>query len=73
MMSLTIEELQRRGRIGDQEAIMELGRRVLDFEFCMMGTPHYCEHMHDLHDLQKSLDNEIPPECPKCGTFLTDL
>lgn len=71
-LSLTIEELQRRGRIGDSEAILELGRRVLDFDFCLFGTNRYCEHLHSLHELHKKLDCEIPEECPKCSAWLTE-
>lgn len=69
---LDIADLQRRGRAGDQEAIVELGRRVLDFDFCLFGTPHYCEHQHELVELERKLDIEIPEECPSCGTWLTD-
>lgn len=69
---LAIEDLQRRARTGDVDALTELGRRVLDLDFCLFGTTHYCQHEHELHELQRKLDIEIPPECPSCGHFLTD-
>lgn len=73
MNTLTIEELQRRGLAGDEAAILELGRRVLDFEFCFgPGEKRYCQHEHELHALQVKLDTEIPPQCPHCDGWLTD-
>ncbi len=73
MSARSINDLQRAGRAGDTDAIMELGQRVLDFDFCLFGTEHYCEHNHALYELQTKLDNEIPPDCPSCGTMLTDV
>ena len=35
--AMTIEELQSAGILGDEKAIVELGRRVLDFDFEGIG------------------------------------
>lgn len=73
LSALDIEDLQRRGRAGDESAILELGRRVLDFEFCLANSEgRYCKHEHDLHALEVKLDIEIPPQCPHCSGWLTD-
>jgi hypothetical protein len=70
---LDIETLQRRGRAGDEAALMELGRRVLDFDLCLLNTPNrYCEHEHELQALQARLIMEVPPQCPHCDGWLTE-
>ena len=66
---LTIEELQRQARIGNEQATLELGKRVMDFSFCF-GEARYCEHEYELQMLIFDLENEIPPECPHCGKYL---
>lgn len=68
---MSIEDLQSQGLAGDEAAILELGRRVLEMDFCMSDTV-YCEHRHELRELQNQLDTEIPPQCPKCDHWLTD-
>jgi hypothetical protein len=70
---LDIETLQRRGRAGDEAALMELGRRVLDFDLCLLNSGiRYCEHEHELQALQAKLNTEIPPQCPHCDGWLTE-
>lgn len=69
---LSVEELQRLGRAGDSSAVAELGRRALDMDFCF-GDEVYCEHRHELSDLQQALNSEPPPECPHCGGWLTEV
>lgn len=67
-----VEELQTLGALGDTEALIELGKRVLDFDFCL-GTNHYCEHFVELDKLNKSLASELPDRCPNCDELLSDL
>lgn len=71
LSSYSIEDLQQRGQAGDEEAIAELGRRVMDFDFCLSDTG-YCKHKLELHELQNDLASEVPPSCPKCDTWLTE-
>lgn len=67
--NFSISELQSFGITGDEEAITELGRRVLDIRFC--GEAPMCDHEIELADLQDSMcDNEIPEECPHCGKYI---
>lgn len=70
---LTIDELQSAGRSGSLEALQELGRKVLDMNFCY-GDLHAarCDHLEDLVSLQFELDCDIPTDCPHCGKWLTD-
>lgn len=69
-MIFTIEELQRLGRSGDHKALIELGKAVLEFDFCMTdASKKYCEHLHELKYLEQALDNEFPMDCPHCGKF----
>lgn len=45
--ALDIDALQRRGRAGDDSALMELVRRVLDFDLCLLNSGNcYCVHEH---------------------------
>ena len=67
--NLTMEELQHYGQCGDIEILAELGRRVLEFEFCY-GDNRYCTHRIELGELKDELQSEIPPECPHCGKWL---
>jgi len=62
---LTINELQNYGIAGDEGALAELGRRVLDMTFCY--EKEYCVHEDELESLRCDLDNEIPDDCPHCG------
>lgn len=71
LSTMSLEELQSHGLAGDQEAILELGRRVLEFDFCMSNTS-YCEHRIELKELEEQLDTEIPPSCPRCDQWLTE-
>lgn len=71
MNHLTIDELQQYGRLGNEEALLELGRKVLEFDFCMGGKT-YCCHMDALVEIQTALEFEMPPECPHCDKWLTD-
>ena len=77
LSNATIEELQRHGLAGDKDAIMELGRRALKLDFCRgystVDGARYCEHAIELDELKTALDNEIPPECPHCGKWITKL
>ena len=67
--NFSIGELQSFGITGNEEAITELGRRVLDIHFC--GEAPVCQHEIDLESLQDSIDdNVIPDECPHCGRYL---
>lgn len=68
---LSIKELQSIGIGGDTAALIELGKRVLSMEFCP-NDEHICEHEHELFELKHDLDNEIPPDCPHCGKFISD-
>ena len=71
--SLTIEELQCLGVKDDTAALIELGRRVIDIPVHdHTGNMYFCEAEWELKELEISLNNEIPPECPNCGHFLTD-
>lgn len=73
LSTMTIEELQNKGSTGDEEALKELGRRVLDFDFCLIEQSRlYCEHESELQTLEEHLNAEIPPQCPKCSHWLTD-
>ena len=67
---LTIPELQDMNEC--DSAIMELGRRVLNFDFCLNNSK-YCVHKMELEELQYALENEVPPECPNCGNWITEL
>jgi len=69
---LTIVELQSFGRSGDANALIELGKRVLDIEFCFDDNK-FCSHRDELSDLQYALENEVPPDCPHCGKWISDL
>ena len=69
---LTIKELQRLGRSGDASALAELGKRVLDMKFCF-DDDKYCSHRIELYDLQHALESEVPPECPNCGKWISDI
>ena len=72
MNHLTIDELQQYGRLGNEEALLELGRKVLDLDFCF-GEKRYCSNQHDLAMLEYALESEeVPPDCPHCGKWLTD-
>jgi len=70
-MNLMLEELQRAGRSGDEAAIMELGRKVLDMDFCF-GEDKYCEHRYAMAELLDHLERDLPPDCPRCGMWLTE-
>jgi hypothetical protein len=67
--SLTIAELQNLGNSGDSKALEELGKKVCNIKFCHEET--YCSYEIELHDLQRTLENEMPPECPHCGKFVS--
>ena len=69
---MTIKELQSLGVTGDSEALTELGRKVLDYEFDC-EEKFYCPHKNELEDLEAALNEEIPPDCPKCGQWLTNI
>lgn len=69
--NLKLEELQYLGMSNDQDAILELGRRALDMDFCMSDKSH-CKHSLELIQLQQSLETEIPPQCPHCSGWLTE-
>lgn len=69
----TIEDLQRIADV-DDEALKELGRKVINLEIHeheILGNT-YCEYVSELQDLKTALDSEIPPECPHCGKCITD-
>ena len=68
---LTIEELQSRGILNDEDALIELGKRVLNIKFNC--NEFCCEHEYELAELQVALDSELPPECPHCGKFISDI
>ena len=73
----TIEELQQLGNNGDEAALLELGRKVLDVDFCLvekhyMNRDRVCTHLNELVKLQSDLDTDIPPDCPHCGKWITD-
>lgn len=72
MNSLSIEELQIQGRAGNEEAILELGRRALDMDFCFSDS-EYCVHKIEMAELKSELDREVPPSCPKCDHWLTTV
>lgn len=73
LSTLTIEELQSLGQAGDESAILELGRRVLEFDFCLTEQSRiYCEHAFELQTLEEHLNAEVPPDCPRCGHWLTE-
>lgn len=68
----TIEDLQRAGFNGDTEALCELGKRVLNFHICE-DDYYICEHKYELNMFEEKLNEEVPPDCPKCGYWLTDV
>lgn len=73
---LSISELQSMGAAGDIDILAELGKRVLDLrihEHTGGIADYVCNAQWDLDELQRALDNEIPPECPRCGKWLTDV
>ncbi len=51
MEHLAINELQQLGRVGDEAALLELGRKVLDMDFCF-GDKEYCESRHELAEME---------------------
>jgi hypothetical protein len=67
----TIQELQKLGSSGDERALIELGSRVLNLDFCFDDNK-YCSHLIELSNLQQSLDTEIPADCPHCGKWLSE-
>jgi hypothetical protein len=67
----TLEELQCLGMTNDQEAIYELGRRALTMDFCLSDV-EYCKHKVELLGIQWDLENEVPPQCPRCHGWLTE-
>ena len=71
MGHMTIEDLQRFGRSGDEQSLAELGKRVLDFNFCLFGNDgQYCDHRDELHKLEIELATEPPTDCPHCGKLI---
>jgi hypothetical protein len=66
----SIAELQRHGIAGDQDAIFELGKRVLNLD--IEEDDHMCEFRRELIQLKNDLFFDIPPDCPHCGGWLTD-
>lgn len=69
-----VEELQRMGLSGDNEATLELGRRVLKWNMCNTytdpvhsGITFYCEHLNELQKIEMELDSEPPPELYEQG------
>ena len=67
--NFSLSELQSFAITGNEEALTELGRRVLDIRFC--GEEERCMHEIELESLQDSIDdNVIPDECPHCGKYL---
>ena len=66
---LSIKELQQVG-LDEIAALTELGRRVIDFEFCDEDTKKYCASCEELEQLQRSLEEEMPPYCPHCGKLV---
>jgi len=69
----TFSELQSWGIAGDQGALLELGKRVLDMPTEYDGRDHHCQYKDELEDLRDELDREVPPDCPHCGKWITDL
>ena len=70
--TLTFEELQRYGENGDTECLIELGRRLLDYDFHETHDKIVCRFQHDLETLESKLNEEIPPQCPHCSGWITD-
>lgn len=71
--ALSIEELQSYAICGDEEALIELGRRVLYMPINDHDSQLFCEYRFELEALQDALDIEIPLDCPHCGGWLTDV
>ena len=69
---LGVEELQRLARLGDTAALRALGVKVMDLDFCLSDL-RYCKHLQELIELKFDIENQIPPECPKCGNWLTNI
>lgn len=70
--ALAIEDLQRMGNAGDENALIALGKKVLDFDFCL-SDDKFCDHRFELEDIKNALDTEIHPDCPHCGKWITDV
>jgi hypothetical protein len=73
---MLFEELQSKAEAGDEGALIELGRRVLDWDVhtvdCDGPSKRYCKYEVELISLQQDLDTEPPPECPHCGKWITE-
>ena len=68
---MSLEELQRVGP-DDDSALLELGKRVVDFNFCTENgiRSRYCDSGEELYELKQDLENEMPPDCPHCGKLV---
>jgi len=73
LRTLTISELQSYAGAGNDEALKELGRRVVNMRIHEYHSDFYCRYKFELEGLQDALEIEIPLECPHCGGWLTDL
>jgi hypothetical protein len=71
--TLSINELQSYGISGDEEALLELGKRVMNMPINDHDSQLFCEYRFELEELQAALDIEIPLDCPHCGGWLTDV
>lgn len=69
LKNITLEELKNNGISGDEDCIIELGRRFLDLPFCHLEND-YCKHRVNLEQLESDLENEGPPECPHCQEII---
>lgn len=70
--NLSVGELLRYGEAGEDDALLELGRRVLRMQTCVENG-NLCTHEDALQELQFSLENDIPEECPHCGEWVGDV
>ena len=67
---MTIAELQQVGP-DDEVALAELGRRVLNFDFCLPDDEvKYCYSCDEIRDLRLQLEQELPYDCPHCGKLV---
>lgn len=73
LRTLSIPELQNYAIYGDDAALLELGRRVVNMRIHEHDYDFYCEYQFELEELQLALEVELPLECPHCGGWLTDI
>lgn len=64
----SLDELQSMAQGGDTDAMTELGRRVMDYDFCngTNGCRVLCCVQEELDRVMNDLNSEPPESCPHC-------